>query len=135
MQLRHSRRIAGRALCLAAALALAVPANAAVNAGAATQSGSAEAGPPITLWAPTKLTAHSDGGRTWTDLGLRVIAHDEPFELWSNRPSYRDLIKTEWRSAAGTVALPDGSMRTFSGLSKFLTIKIQKAGSDTVRTL
>ena len=26
-------------------------------------------------------------------------------------------------------------MRTFSGLSKFLTIKIQKVGSDTVRTI
>ena len=64
MQLRHPRRIAGRALCLAAALALAVPATAAVNAGAATQPGSADAGPPITLWAPTKLTAYSDGGRT-----------------------------------------------------------------------
>ena len=90
---------------------------------------------PITLWAPTKLTAYSDGGRTYTDLGLRVIAHNEPFELWSKRPSYRDLIKTEWRSAAGTVALPDGSMRTFSGVSRFLTIQIQKVGSNTVRTI
>ncbi len=135
MQLLHPRRIAGRALCLAAALALAVPATAGVNAGAATQPGSAEAGPPITLWAPTNLTVHKYGSRTYTDFGLRVIAHDEPFELWSKRPSYHDLIETEWRSAAGTVALPDGSMRDFSGLSKFLTIKIQKAGSDTVRTL
>ncbi|MCW2794035.1 MAG: hypothetical protein JWO76_3133 [Nocardioides sp.] len=128
-------RKAGRAVGLAAALALTLPALAAVPAGAEQTAPRADATSPITLWAPAKITTYVYGKHVWTDLGLRLIAQGEPFELWSNRPSYDDRIHTEWRSTAGTVALPEGSMKDFSGLSGFFTVKLQKIGTHEVRTL
>jgi hypothetical protein len=132
---RPTLRKAGRALGLAAALALTLPALAAIPAGAEQTAPRADTTSPVTLWAPAKMTAYAYRKHVWTDLGLRLIAQGEPFELWSNRPSYDDKIHTEWRSSAGTVALPEGTMKDFSGLSKFLTITLQKAGSDEVTTM
>src|SRR5690606_33920921 len=63
--------------------------------------------------------------RTWTDLGLRVIAQGAPFELWSNRSSYSERIRTVWRSPQGDVELPTGSMTDFSGLRDFLRLTIK----------
>lgn len=115
-----------RTLGLITALALAVPAGAAALAAAPAQAADDDppAAAPFTLWAPPSVTAYSYRGKAWTDLGLRVIAEDQPFELWSNRPSYDDQIQTIWRSSAGDVALPEGSMQNFSGLKRFLTITI-----------
>jgi hypothetical protein len=126
---------AARAVGLAAALALTLPALAAVPAGAEQTAPRADGTSPVTLWSPAKITAYAYGKRVWTDLGLRLIAQGEPFELWSNRPSYDELIHTEWRSSAGTVALPEGSMKNFGGLSHFVTVKIQKKATGEVTTL
>ncbi|WP_395657734.1 lysyl oxidase family protein [Nocardioides sp.] len=92
------------------------------------------ASPAFTLWAPQQVTAYSYGGnRTWTDLGLRVIAEGAPVELWSTRASYDDPIETVWRSPDGDVPLPSGSMSTFSGLDKFVKITVdpKKKGEKT----
>ena len=132
---RHPRRPIGRFVTLAAVFALALPLLALEPAGAGeTPTGTVSAS-PLRLWAPSKVVAYSYGGRVWDDLGLRAIAQGSPFELWSTRASYDEPIRTVWRSASGDVALPDGSMRDFSGLEKFVRLRIQRVGTDQVRTL
>lgn len=88
--------------------------------------------PPFTLWAPKQVTAYAYRGRTWTDLGLRAVAHGAPFELWSTRASYAERIRTVWRSPAGDVALPAGSMANFSGLDDFLRVTIEPRRGKTI---
>lgn len=128
-----------RALGLAAAIALAVPALAAVPGATAApdqQPARAAETSALTLWAPKQLTTYSYGNnRTWTDLGLRVIAEGAAFELWSHRPSYDDQIETVWRKPDGDVPLAIGSMDTFSGLNDFLTLEIDPAGPGATKVL
>lgn len=122
---RHSRRSGARALGLAAALTVALPLLAGGPAAATTTgSATAPATGPITLWAPAQVTAYGYDNRVWSDLGLRVIAQGAPFELWSSRPSYDEQIQTVWRSPAGDVALPAGSMKDFTGLHRFLSLEL-----------
>ncbi len=120
---RHSWRSGARAaLGVAAALVLALPATGPAEA---TSPAAVPVTPaPISLWAPARVIAYGFHGRAWTDLGLRVIAQGAPFELWSTRPSYDEPIRTVWRSASGDVALPDGSMKDFSGLHHFLDLEL-----------
>ena len=137
-------RSTARPLALLASLALAVPA-ALLSTSPATATSDPTGDPtvertsdraadtvaPITLWAPHAVTATAYRKRTWTDLGLRLIAQGAPFELWSHRPSYDEAIRTAWHSADGDVPLPAGSMSTFSGLDGFLTISITpQAGGE-----
>lgn len=132
---RRSLRSAGRGLGLLAALALTLPAAlSAVPAGAEESAPRADPVSPLTLWAPARIVTYAYGKRVWTDLGLRVIAQNDPFELWSTRPSYDEPIHTEWRSPGGTVALPDGVMDDFSGMKKFLRITLQRVGSTEVQS-
>ena len=109
----------GLALAAALALPLSLPALAPAQA--------ADPAPPFQLWTPASLTVNAYDGQLWSDLGIRAIALSEPFELWSNRPSYDDPIHTEWRSTAGTVALPEGSMPDFGKLANFLYLKFERA--------
>jgi hypothetical protein len=109
----------GLALAAALALPLALPMLSPAQA--------ADPAPPFQLWTPASLTVNAYDGQLWSDLGIRAIALNEPFELWSNRPSYDDLIHTEWRSTAGTVALPEGSMPDFGKLANFLYLKFERA--------
>ena len=132
---RPTLRKAGRAVGLVAALALTLPALSPASAVAEQIDPPPVGTSPITLWAPSKITTYAYGKRVWTDLGLRLIAQGEPFELWSNRASYRDPIHTEWRSSNGTVTLPEGSMKDFTGLDRFLKVTVQKFGSQDVRTM
>jgi hypothetical protein len=133
---RQSQRPLGRFVGLAAALALTLPAVCAVPSGAAERPAARAESSPLSLWAPSRVVAYSYGRhRVWTDLGLRVIAQGEPFELWSTRASYDEPIHTEWRSAAGTVALPDGVMSDFSGLDRFFTLTIRRTGGGETRTM
>ena len=123
-----------RSLLAAASLTLAAPLLASAGPAATAVPAQADEAAPITLWAPSHVIAYAYRKRTWTDLGLRLIANDAPFELWSTRPSYDDQIQTVWRSAGGDVALPEGSMSDFSGLTRFLSITIdpKKRGEDTL---
>ena len=135
-------RTTSRALALLASLALAVPAAAATLPPAATAAPDPDPAPraadttaPVSLWAPKAVTASSFRGRAWTDLGLRLIAEGAPLEIWSHRPSYDEPIQSVWRSADGDVALPAGSMSGFSGLDRFVSLRITpKRGGDALRT-
>ncbi|MGY2702780.1 hypothetical protein ACVW2K_002364 [Nocardioides sp. HB32] len=124
-----------RSLLAAASLALAAPLLASVGPAATAESPKAAEVAPITLWAPSHVTAYAYRKRTWTDLGLRLIANGAPFELWSDRPSYDDPIQTVWRTSGGDVPLPAGSMSDFSGLDRFMSITVdpKKRGEDTLR--
>ena len=113
-----------RTLLAAAGLVLAAPLLASVGPAATADAPAADAAAPITLWAPSHVTAFAYRKRTWTDLGLRLVANGAPFELWSDRPSYDDQIETVWRTADGDVPLPAGSMTDFSGLDRFLSITV-----------
>ncbi len=103
------------------------PSSAREAAGAADES-------PLSLYAPAELTAESYGGDVYSDLGIRLVAGAEPFELWSHRPTYDDPIQTEWRSPGGTVALPTGTMTSFAGLDQFLRIRVRRASDDKFMT-
>lgn len=121
-------RSTSRALALLATLALAAPVAAALPAATAAdqsrESRAADTAAPLSLWAPKAVTAYAYKKRTWTDLGLRLIAQGAPFEIWSHRPSYDEPIQSVWRGADGDVPLPAGSMSGFSGLDRFLSIQI-----------
>lgn len=121
-----------RSFFAAAGLVLAAPLLASAGPAAHAQAPQASAA-PFTLWAPSHVTAYSFRKRTWTDLGLRLIANGAPFELWSTRASYDDPIQTVWRKQGGDVPLPAGTMSDFSGLDKFVTITVdpKKKGEDT----
>ncbi len=130
-----------RALGLAA-LTLALPTLPALTTGAADAAAPlrssaptvrAEGAAPVTLWSPGRIEAYSYNGRVYTDFGLRLVAQGEPFELWSTRSGYDQRIRTVWRSGAGDVALPAGTMTTFSGMRHFLKLSIDpvKAGPTT----
>ncbi len=128
---RHTRRTAG----LIAALALVLPALSPPSAGAEEPARAPATSAPLTLWAPAKTVIHSYERRVWSDLGIQIIAENEPLELWSTRSSYDEPIRTEWRSSGGAVSLPEGSMRDFNSLSNFFTLKMARVGSDWVRTV
>ncbi|KQW52571.1 hypothetical protein ASC77_24710 [Nocardioides sp. Root1257] len=124
-----------RSLALASALALSVPLLATVPADAGPDTHRRAAAPvtaPFTLWAPKTVTAYSYRHRAWTDLGLRVVAKGEPFELWSTRSSYAEPIRTVWRSSAGDVALPTGAMKDFSGVRNLVRLSIKPAHGKAV---
>jgi len=132
----HSRLASALALCVAAAGALwsasslqaqANPAASVVPAVAAVS--------PIRITAPTTVNGYWYDGRVDLSPNLRVIAQGEPFELWSKRTSYYTPIHTEWRSTAGTVALPDGTMTDFTGLPDFVGIRIMDSDGVLLKAI
>lgn len=109
------------------------PAAQAESSPAAPVSASAAASAPFYLWAPSQATTEKYGkGSVYVDLGLRVVAQNEPFELWSTRTTYSDKIVTEWRRSSGTVKLRSGTMWNFSGLPKFLNVTVRTPGGKVI---
>lgn len=123
---RRTARLAG--LLATATLALGTS----LLGGTAQGASAADPGSPLKLWAPDRLVTWSYDGQVYTDLGLRLVAPEQPFELWSSRPSYDDPIRTEWRSASGTQVLPAGTMESFAGLTGFLDVEVRRAATGEV---
>jgi len=104
--------------------------------GAATSSQAAavtSTSPLRLLSAPATVTAYTYRGRAYFDAGLRVAALGEPFQLWSNRASYNQPIKTVWRRASGDVELPLGTMTGFSGLPGWIKMTYRDRAGTVVR--
>lgn len=81
---------------------------------------------PLELVVPAQMTAPSYRNTLPVEeLGIRVTAGSEPFELWSRRASYADQISTQWRRTAGTVDLPAGTLSDFGGLPAFLDVEVR----------
>jgi hypothetical protein len=112
-----------------------MPALASAPAVAEPSAPAADAATPFILWAPAKMTVYSYGKEVWSDLGLRLIAQGEPFELWSTRASYDEPIQTVWRRESGDVTLPAGAMKDFNGLSRFVHLSIEKVGGGFSKQL
>ncbi|SEC81362.1 Lysyl oxidase [Nocardioides exalbidus] len=103
---------------------------AATTATATTPSAArADAQATIELWAPDRIEAFSEGGRTFPPLGLRVIAPTTNVEVWSHRASFEDPIVSEIRTTAGTTRLPAGSLKDFSGIDGFIVMSVRREGS------
>ena len=132
---RRLKRSAARVLALGALTALTLPAATPPPSTALASASPAEVGTsPIRLVAPKRVVAFAFGNQVFSDIGLRVVAQGAPFELWSHRPAYDQEIQTVWRGPAGDVALPSGSMPSFSsGLRRFVRLTV--TSGDTVRTI
>ncbi|WP_161962371.1 lysyl oxidase family protein [Nocardioides speluncae] len=97
---------------------------------------SAAASAPFYLSAPGRATAFRWGNekRVYVDLGLRLVAQNEPFELWSQRKTYDDRIVTEWRRKSGTVKLPTGTMWNFRGVPNFIKVTVRNQAGKIVHS-
>jgi hypothetical protein len=115
-------------LAAAAALALTPLAALAVTTpGEAAPAPAAAPEPAVKVWAPRKVVGYlyGDRERTRVPIDARLIAGATPLELWSNRTSYSEQIRTVWRSPDGDVTLPLGSMSTFNALDDFVRISVK----------
>ncbi|MDO9456229.1 lysyl oxidase family protein [Nocardioides sp.] len=108
---------------------LAVPSQAAAPATAATPSRAAAEPTGNHLWSPAAATGYLYGKRKMASvpLDLRFVAGDSPVEIWSNRSSYTEPIRSVVRTASGDVALPAGTLKSFGGLSRFVSVKVTDA--------
>jgi hypothetical protein len=127
---KHSRRAS--ALALGAVLVSTLWSASSLQAQAEPTSAVADVS-PIRITAPATVNGYWYDGNVDIFLNLRVIAQDEPFELWSNRTSYYQPIHTIWRRAGGDVALPEGTMTDFTGLPGFIGVSVKNAAGDTIR--
>lgn len=120
MHLRRTLTVALGGLALAASAT-----GAGGSALAAGRQPTVAAPPPVlSLYAPATQEAYSYDGYVYTDLGLQLVAGDDPVEIRAHRPTYDDQIQATWESPTGSVPLPAGSMDTFSGLNAFVSVKI-----------
>jgi hypothetical protein len=120
------------ALAATAALALtSLAALAVTSPGEAAPAPAAAAEPAVRMWAPQSVEGYLYGNRKQTrvDIDARLIAGADPFELWSNRASYDQEIRTVWRRASGDVALPLGSMTDFNALDDFVRVSIKNVAT------
>ncbi|MEJ7795315.1 MAG: lysyl oxidase family protein [Nocardioides sp.] len=87
---------------------------------------------PVSLRSAEKVITYAYRNRVYTDFGLRMVAGAEPFEIHARRASYDDPISTVWHTAGGDVALPEGSMEDFSGLTDFVDLTVTRVSSGQV---
>jgi len=119
---------------LTAALA---SATVALGGALAVTTGPAQAADPVSplvLDAPDRVVARSFDGRVFSNLGVRMIAQGEDFEVHATRtpsggsvdewwdPSYNSPIMATWKREAGDVPL--GEMTSWLGLDEFASIQI-----------
>lgn len=135
MSLRQHRRAAAAGL---AAAALAAGAFSAPSTATAAESALSDS--PLVLKAPATKTVRSHDGWVYSDFGLQLAAQHEDFEIRANRvggtpapgqwwdPAYDSPITAVWKTAAGDVPLPEGSMTSWQGLDGFAQVVIRKEG-------
>lgn len=113
------------ALLPPAVLVLALlPTSGARATGTAASSDPEPAAPPITLKTTAHQTASVYGkGVQQVPIDVRLVAGDQPFEVWSTRASYDDPVTTVWRSPDGDVELPQ-AMDSFRALKSFLSVTV-----------
>ena len=68
------------------------------------------------------------------DLGVNLIAGEDPFEIRASRKSYADPIVAQQIVKKKTKALPAGMITDFTGLKDFTSITIKDKAGATVKT-
>ncbi|WP_433292271.1 lysyl oxidase family protein [Actinoplanes sp. CA-030573] len=98
--------------------------------------------PPLSFVAATQsvtATRYHYGDEVWLDfdLGLHVIAGNDPFEIRAKRTGYDKPIAAEQRitkkGSTRTVPLPAGLVPDFNGLKDFTKFTIADASGATIR--
>jgi len=104
---------------------------------AATTQGAASAAPgdsPLTIWTPDKIVEYSYGGRVYSDIGVKVIAPEDAFEVRSVRPTYDDPIETTWTSGSLSGSLPEGSVPNWNtGLKHFTKLIVRDLDGKVIK--
>ncbi len=129
--------------CVAAAASLSLlvagavvglpPSTVAAEPGTADPVGVPVAG-PLGLYAPTKVTVTRFGRHVYGDLGLKLVAGEEPVEIRTRRPSWGEPIEAEARIGDAVVPLPRVALRSQRHLSGMLRLKVARFDGTTVRS-
>ncbi|MBA3232792.1 MAG: hypothetical protein H0T17_02405 [Propionibacteriales bacterium] len=90
--------------------------------------------PPIaSLRAATDtVTLPKYGKRVGLDLGVYLVAGDEPIDIRASRTSYAEPIAATVVTAHGDVPLPGGLMPDFQGAAKFFGLRLRDRDGNVV---
>jgi hypothetical protein len=100
---------------------------------------------PLKLTAPDRVVATSHDGYIFSNLGVRMVAQGETFEIRATRepgsvgsgdwwdPSYNSPITATWKRASGDVDL--GEMASWQGLEDFASIKVFRTDGTRIRNV
>ena len=98
---------------------------------------------PLRLTAPDKVVARTRNGYVMSDLGVRMVAQGEAFEIHAARepgvvgsadwwdPSYNSPITATWKRASGDVDL--GEMSSWQGLEDFASLRVFRTDGTRIR--
>ena len=118
------------------ALALAATMGAAIVAPAESATTKPKAtNPPLALRAASNhLVLDQYGHRVYLNLGVYLVAGDGPFVVYAHRdPSYVGPITAQMSLAGGPLTdLPDGTLKSFRGLTDFFRVVVKDADGKTV---
>lgn len=122
--------VAGSAAICVTSLATLAPA----EAGSRPNSNLVEARPLASLRAAADQTTlfRSNNGRVNLDLGVYLVAGDEPIDVRATRLSYHEPITAKVTTTAGVVPLPDGLMTNFQSVPKFVHLRMWNGDGDVV---
>ncbi|WP_232675898.1 lysyl oxidase family protein [Nocardioides sp. R-C-SC26] len=79
----------------------------------------------LELSVPRRQVVMGGGSRVYSDLGARLIAHGASFQLNAIRTSYSKPVTASVDQGGHVRTLPVGSMKTLSGLDRFIRLRVQ----------
>lgn len=125
-----------RLLAATAATALIAPLGASLGSPASSApAAAADSSSPLKVLAPTTSRAESYDGQVYFDSLATLKAQNGPLEIRAHRTSWWTPITGEWKRPGGDVPLPDGAMKSFSGLTDFARLTVRKPDGTLVRQL
>ncbi|MCY1143148.1 lysyl oxidase family protein [Actinoplanes sp. Pm04-4] len=119
-----------------AALAGVMPATLAVVGIQVADAAAAPAGPRLMAAGKNVTAERYDAGDQFAvslDLGLNVVAGQEPIQVRAKRKSYAEPIIAEAVSKSGNKRLPAANVPDMSGLKRFSTVTIKDAKGKVIR--
>jgi len=134
-----------RALTAALAGATVALAGSVIGIGVSGSAQAADTISPLRLAAPDRVVATSHDGRVFSDLGVRLVAQGEKFEIEATRepgavgagewwdPSYNSPITATWKRASGDVEL--GEMSSWQGLEDFAELEVFRPDGTRIRSV
>ncbi|CAA9376485.1 MAG: hypothetical protein AVDCRST_MAG47-1790 [uncultured Nocardioidaceae bacterium] len=132
-----------RALVAALSGATVALAGSVIGLGVTGSAQAADLVSPLRLTAPDKVVVTSFDGHVFSDLGIRMVAQGEKFEINATRepgvagsgawwdPSYDSPITATWKRASGDVDL--GEMSSWRGLEDFASLQVFRTDGTRIR--